>query len=121
MEKRIKISEELKNLIDEFIYYEVRFNFYAKKYQDKASGLFKQIHEVNAKQNGKAITWVLGDNGQVADCFWSGGLKEKELEKIKEKNLKVREKLMAGLEDESPKDKPILPKKSFISNLLTKI
>ena len=119
MEKRVKLSDELKKLIEDFIYYETRLRYYTGYYTDKTSKLYAKIHEVNNKQNGKAITWALGKGGKIVDCFWQGGLKAEESKKVAERNHKIRAELMEQLKKELPiAENPLVPKAGFLKSFI---
>lgn len=116
MRKRVEISEELRNFINEFVKRDVILGYYAEKFKEwneKVGEVYIKLRELNAKENGKDVTWILNKDGQAVEACWTGGLSKKEKEKIAAINKKAKDNLVSCFKDE--RTEIPRPKKRFFN------
>lgn len=96
MKKNIRISEELKNLIEDFLFARAQ----SMGYNEKAEVLRARVISANRKENKLNIFWVYDENGKVNKVYWFEGLSNKEREVLKERNrinlLKLKQTCISG-------------------------
>lgn len=96
MKKQIRISQNLKNLIEDYI-----------KFQAKTAAMMKEteamkamVTQINQRENRVNIYWFFDDRGKIKKIFWNEGLSVKEKQEFEEQNAWSLEQLAKNM---SPK------------------
>lgn len=82
MKKKVKISDNLRNIINQMIITRTKVNYWSKI----MNSLWNDIIKTNTEENKKNIIWVISKNGKIGDVYWQDGLTKEELVKINNEN-----------------------------------
>lgn len=93
MKKPIRISQNLKNLIEDFI-----------RAQGKVTAITKEVEamkalvtQINQRENRINIYWLFDERGKIKKIFWNEGLSPKEKQELEEKNAWSLEQLAKNI------------------------
>lgn len=82
MKKEIRISGNLKQLIEEHISERAKLHSQAKK----VDALMANITRINFDENHVNIYWLFDHHGRIRKIYWNEGLTDKEREELEKEN-----------------------------------